>query len=351
MPLLKRYCFMRPWLIGRQLAGLSAAIALAAVASNTDAATTRQKANFRAEAPSKFRCNRTNIRCPRKVSKAVVKPKGRATKKQASAKRLAKPESKPPVTTATEAQKNIQFAVKQKKKPAVSKLRKPASPFFLPEIVLHVPKPPTPQTEGKLTKSFDGDDCRNELIRLGVDFSIPKEVEGTGVCHVTNPVQLSSVKTPIGRVDLPGTPLLNCAFARQFVVWLSDIAAPLVAGFGEAKLLSISTGTSYQCRVRNGDYSGKMSEHAFGNAIDIAGITLTNRKRVEITAVADPEDPHRRLLMALRTSACGYFTTVLGPGADAAHASHYHFDLGVHGKNSNYRICELQPAVAYTAGA
>jgi hypothetical protein len=42
----------------------------------------------------------------------------------------------------------------------------------------------------------------------------------------------------------------------------------------------------------------------------------------------------------LRTSACGYFTTVLGPGADAAHASHYHFDLGVHGKSGNYRICK-----------
>ena len=44
--------------------------------------------------------------------------------------------------------------------------------------------------------------------------------------------------------------------------------------------------------------------------------------------------------MALRISACGYFTTVLGPGANAAHAEHYHFDLGLHGKSGNYRICE-----------
>jgi hypothetical protein len=153
-------------------------------------------------------------------------------------------------------------------------------------------------------------------------------------------VQLKSVTTRAGRVELPGMPLLNCAFARQFTIWLSDIAAPVVAGFEKSKLSSISTGTSYQCRVRNGDFSGKMSEHAFGNAIDIAGITLTNKKRIEITAVSDPQDPNHRLLMALRVSACGYFTTVLGPGADATHASHYHFDLGVHGKNSKHRICE-----------
>jgi hypothetical protein len=331
---------MRPQSLAHKFAGLLAAIALAVVAADTDAATTRQKANFRAETPSKVPCKRSNVRCPRKVSKAAaVKLKAKANKKQASAKRLAKPASKPQVAT-TAAKKKIQLAVNRKKRLAVFKHPEPASPFFLPEIVLHVPKPPASQTEEKLVKSFDHDDCRDELARFGVDFSIPKEIKGTGVCHVTNPVQLNSVTTSIGRVELPGTPLLNCAFARQFTIWLSDIAAPVVAGFGEAKLSSIATGTSYQCRVRNGDYSGKMSEHAFGNAIDIAGITLTNKKRIEITAVSDPQDPNHRLLMALRTSACGYFTTVLGPGADAAHASHYHFDLGIHGKNSNYRICE-----------
>jgi Extensin-like protein C-terminus len=31
---------------------------------------------------------------------------------------------------------------------------------------------------------------------------------------------------------------------------------------------------------------------------------------------------------------------VLGPGANTAHANHYHLDLGVHGTSGNYRICE-----------
>jgi hypothetical protein len=44
--------------------------------------------------------------------------------------------------------------------------------------------------------------------------------------------------------------------------------------------------------------------------------------------------------MAFRTAACGYFTTVLGPGANAAHASHFHFDLAMRGKNGDHRICE-----------
>jgi hypothetical protein len=335
--LLKRYCFMRSEGFGYPFAGLLVGMAIAVFPSHRDAAA-RQRTNFHTEVPSKVSCTKTNVRCPRKALKtAAVKPKSRSSKQQAAAKRLDKP-SKPQTAKAV-AKKNIQLVVKPKTKPTATKLPK-ASPFFLPEIVLHVPKPEPPPIENRPNPSLGSDECRNELAKLGADFSIPAEVKGTDVCHVTDPVQLKSIATPTGRVELPGTPLLNCVFARQFVVWLSDIAAPVVSGLGAAKLASMSTGTSYQCRVRNGDFSGKMSEHAFGNAIDIAGITLMNKKRIEITAVADPEDPDRHLLMALRTSACGYFTTVLGPGADAAHASHYHFDLGVHGKNSNYRICE-----------
>jgi len=182
-------------------------------------------------------------------------------------------------------------------------------------------------------------DCRAELLKREVEFTIPDHVEATGQCAVADPVLVKSVATSGGRVRFPEEPLLNCVFARKFTAWLSDIAAPVVGELAPARLQSLSTGPGYECRNRNGDSSGKISEHAFGNAIDVSGITLTNRSRIEIPDVADPLAVHHRLLMALRLSACGYFTTVLGPGFNAAHASHYHFDLGQHGKSGNYRIC------------
>jgi hypothetical protein len=144
----------------------------------------------------------------------------------------------------------------------------------------------------------------------------------------------------MGVVGLPAGPILKCEFAKQFVIWLADIGAPTVAAQEGTTLAALSTGPGYQCRGRNGDSSAKLSEHATGNAIDIDAVILAGKKRVEIAAVADPTSPHYRMLMALRVSACGYFTTVLGPGSNAAHATHYHFDLGRHGKSSNYRICE-----------
>lgn len=109
-----------------------------------------------------------------------------------------------------------------------------------------------------------------------------------------------------------------------------------------------------QCSCRNrpcdrrhrprlyGDSStfAKMSEHATGNAVDILALGLADKRQIGISAVANELNPDHRLLIALRLTACGYFTTVLGPGANTAHANHYHLDLGVHGTSGNYRICE-----------
>jgi hypothetical protein len=200
-----------------------------------------------------------------------------------------------------------------------------------------VPRPPLPLPDREMLPGAG--DCRADLLKREVEFYIPDHVEATGQCAVADPVRIKSVATPGGRVNLTEEPLLNCAFAHRFTTWLSDIAAPVVAAMAPARLESLVTGPGYECRNRNGDSSGKISEHAFGNAIDIAGITLANRTRIEVPDVADPLSAHHRLLMALRLSACGYFTTVLGPGFNAAHASHYHFDLGQHGKSGNYRIC------------
>ena len=123
-------------------------------------------------------------------------------------------------------------------------------------------------------------------------------------------------------------------------IQVADVAIPVVRDQEDKALTALSTGPGFECRSRNGDTTAKISEHASGNAVDIDQIVLADKSRIAISQVANTSDPHYRMLMALRTSACGYFTTVLGPGSNAAHASHYHLDLGVHGKSGNYRICE-----------
>jgi hypothetical protein len=203
----------------------------------------------------------------------------------------------------------------------------------------HEESPAQPMARESAPPSAGDAACRADLTRLGVDFSDGQDRITGSSCSVVDPVGLKSVKSVLGLVSLPGNPVLACPFAKQFAIWVADIAAPVVAAHRGAKLDALSTGPGFQCRGRVGEAAGKMSEHASGNAIDIDAL-VAGGKRIEIAEVAAPDGPARRLLMALRLSACGYFTTVLGPGSNAAHASHYHFDLGVHGKSANYRICE-----------
>ena len=84
--------------------------------------------------------------------------------------------------------------------------------------------------------------------------------------------------------------------------------------------------------------TGKLSAHAEGLAIDIAGFEFANGSTLRIgSEVGAAPDP---ALAALRTAACGWFTTILGPGSDEAHHDHLHVDIQQHGSSGNYRICQ-----------
>lgn len=174
--------------------------------------------------------------------------------------------------------------------------------------------------------------CFQELRAMGAKFTVAATTVDYGKCSVQNPVNLRSVTTKGNTIDLPEAPLFNCKFALQFSKWLSESGAPILGAQLNSPVDRISTGPGFECRGRNGDGSAKVSEHGYGNAVDITTIHLRNGK---VLNVADST-----LLHGVRASACGYFTTVLGPGANAAHASHFHFDMGVHGKSGNYRICQ-----------
>lgn len=186
----------------------------------------------------------------------------------------------------------------------------------------------------------DNDICLQKLHAAGVDFTVPAVNVDSGRCQVQNPVNLHSVKAQQNLIKLPESPLFNCKFALQFSKWLSESGAPILAAQLGTPLENISTGPGYECRGRNGEASAKISEHGFGNAVDITTLRMHDGREIAVQDAINPNAANYATLHGLRASACGYFTTVLGPGSNAAHEKHFHFDLGVHGKSGNYRICE-----------
>ncbi|TMJ34085.1 MAG: extensin family protein, partial [Alphaproteobacteria bacterium] len=54
------------------------------------------------------------------------------------------------------------------------------------------------------------------------------------------------------------------------------------------------TGSSFECRNRNGDTTAKISEHASGNAIDIAAFRLADKESLPVANVQKTEDVESR---------------------------------------------------------
>jgi hypothetical protein len=186
---------------------------------------------------------------------------------------------------------------------------------------------------------IDYDKCVAELTAAEAEVDQPFHVEQQG-CVLDGAVVLRSVMTTTGKVEISGRPTLMCPFALSFERWVKEVSAPIVAQQMGAPLAVIQTGTAFLCRNRVGLGESKVSEHARGNALDIVSFDLRDKRRIIIGDEAPPTSPIAKALRGLRISACGYFTTVLGPGSNEAHKTHFHFDLGQHGKSLSYRICE-----------
>jgi hypothetical protein len=139
-------------------------------------------------------------------------------------------------------------------------------------------------------------------------------------------------------VSLPDRPLVACEFAAVLADYVRLIVAPLGEAMLRAKVAAIETGPGYDCRTQDRVVGAKISAHAKGLAVDFMAITLADKRRILVERQTSAEETS--YLRAIRTAACGWFTTVLGPGSDAFHASNMHLDIELHGSNTSYRICQ-----------
>ncbi len=77
----------------------------------------------------------------------------------------------------------------------------------------------------------------------------------------------------------------------------------------------------------NGAGGHGISEHAFGNALDIAGFTLADGRKISVQHGWHGTPEEQGFLHDVQLYACETFVTVLAPGYNAAHYNHIHVDL------------------------
>jgi hypothetical protein len=200
------------------------------------------------------------------------------------------------------------------------------------------------QKQGSRTddSARDEEACLARLRAAEVQFDIPlMPVATKSSCAIEVPVRLKSLTSQtrtVTEIHLAQEPIVSCQFAERLTAWLGHLVAPLIAGRMSTDLRAVRTGPGYECRNRNGAADGKLSAHAVGKAIDISAFQVSSGKLIPIKPDGDKE--MRDVVDSIRTAACGWFTTVLGPGSDAAHADHLHVDIAMHGTSDRYRICQ-----------
>ncbi|MGX5734376.1 extensin-like domain-containing protein [Bosea thiooxidans] len=170
--------------------------------------------------------------------------------------------------------------------------------------------------------------------RGGVALPVPPAETSRPECAIEEPVNFREVDLPEGKVTLDSAVTLRCAFAVEVLGWIRDDLTAL-AQKENTKLTKLVGVGGQACRNRNAAAGAPISEHASGNALDLFGLTFENGRSV---ALAGKEPELRPLREAIQRSVCGRFTTVLGPGADASHKDHLHFDLRQ--RTRGFRMCQ-----------
>ena len=156
-------------------------------------------------------------------------------------------------------------------------------------------------------------------------------IRGRGGCGIANPVKI----TEVAGVALTREVTVNCSTAKRLDSWVARSAKPTIGRKGGG-LSAIQIIGGYSCRTRNSKRGAKLSQHAVGNAVDIAGFKLRDG------TIYNVKRDWRRgrgkaTLRRLHKTACGPFGTVLGPNADRHHHDHFHFDIARHRSGSYCR--------------
>ncbi|TIQ91740.1 MAG: extensin family protein [Mesorhizobium sp.] len=244
------------------------------------------------------------------------------------------PEPDQPATDTLNQQKSDQHQEDRAEPPAVAptptekpaEAEPPAAAPKPPEKPAQAPEkeiPPDPRSAAVPQEKMPDEElaCRRRLKSMGVDFEERKAEHDAAVgCSIPYPIAL---KTLGKSLDINPETELNCQMAEAAARFAADIVQPAAKAELGAELKSVGQASAFVCRHRNG--GGKLSEHAFGNALDIASFTLSDGRRIDIGPA--PPEKEAKFLNAIRKAACGPFKTVLGPGSDADHSLHLHLDL------------------------
>jgi hypothetical protein len=149
-----------------------------------------------------------------------------------------------------------------------------------------------------------------------------------------SPPGAAASATPIG---IAPTATLACPMVSALDTWMAGSIQPAAERWFGQPVVEIKQISAYSCRGMNGQRGAPISEHAFGNALDIASFTLADGRRITVKDGWRGAAEEQGFLRDVHASACERFSTVLAPGSNIFHYDHIHVDLAR--RRSGRTIC------------
>lgn len=182
--------------------------------------------------------------------------------------------------------------------------------------------------------------CKLALSYLGTVYAEQPPITDPADpdCGIARPIRVERILPDLA---LEGGAVMRCDTARGLGFWARDFLRPAAAMLpGAPRVTGLRLGTTYDCRPRigTGEDRPKLSEHALGNAIDIAAIQFADAEPLAIQPRTDTGDLAEAFQRTIRAAGCLFFTTVLGPGSNEAHDDHLHLDVAA--RRGGWRLCQ-----------
>jgi hypothetical protein len=210
---------------------------------------------------------------------------------------------------------------------------------------------------------------KSGAVKEGPSVAIVKAIDGPGACGLDYPLRVAALAEPAlmgfadeAAPDYPRSPqahpaalpssaavttqpasvvpaaTLACPLVSALDRFVSDSVQPAAARWFGQPVVGIKQISAYSCRGMNGDSNARISEHAFGNALDIAAFALADGRTITVKDGWHGTPQEQGFLHDVHSAACALFTTVLAPGSDAHHTDHMHVDLMR--RSSGHVVCQ-----------
>jgi hypothetical protein len=168
----------------------------------------------------------------------------------------------------------------------------------------------------------DPERCFAALDRNNVDYRRAEPEHLKNGCGYDDAANLQDSEIKYGSHIM-----LRCPALLGVLLWERHVLMPAAEKHFGRKLVSVRHIGTYACRSINGKKGERLSEHAYANAIDIAGFAIQGGPPINLERDWKDTAAKGRFLRDVRDGACRIFGVVLSPDHDPGHSNHFHLDM------------------------